>query len=47
MPDLGQYAGTVLSAYGITAVLLIALVISSWVGSKAAKARLRDVEDKS
>lgn len=35
MPDLGQYAGTVLSAYGAALVLLLALVaLSLWRGRR-------------
>lgn len=35
MPDLGKYAETVLSAYGISILLLIALVgFSLWRGRK-------------
>ena len=34
MVDLGKYAGTVLSAYGVTILLLVALVaLSLWRGS--------------
>lgn len=35
MPDLGKYAGTVLSAYAVSILLLVALVaISLWRGRK-------------
>lgn len=36
MPDLGKYADTVLTAYAVSLVLLIALVaLSLWRGRKA------------
>lgn len=35
MPDLGKYAGAVLSAYGVTIALVIALVaVSLWQGAR-------------
>ncbi|MCR9112696.1 MAG: heme exporter protein CcmD, partial [Rhodobacteraceae bacterium] len=30
MPDLGKYAEAVLSAYAVSIVLLVALVVLSW-----------------
>lgn len=44
MPDLGKYAVTVLSAYGVTLLLLAGLVALTWVQSRRAKARLAEVE---
>ena len=46
MPDLGKYAGSVLSAYGASIVFLIAIVVLSVVQSRRAKAALKDVEDR-
>jgi heme exporter protein D len=43
-PDLGRYAGTVLGAYGVTLVLLAALVAASWRRSVAVRRRLAEVE---
>jgi heme exporter protein D len=44
IPDLGKYAGTVLSAYAATILLVLALVALSWVQSHRSKARLAGVE---
>ena len=44
MPDLGKYAEAVLSAYGISIVLIIALVAVSLWQSRRAKAALQEVE---
>ncbi len=33
MPDLGKYAGTVLAAYGVTALLLAAMIALSLIRS--------------
>jgi heme exporter protein D len=43
-PDLGTYAGTVLSAYGVTLALLAALVALSWWRSERIKRALADTE---
>ncbi len=44
MLDLGKYAGTVLSAYGVAIVLLVALVaVSLWQGAKI-KRQLAEIE---
>ncbi len=46
MPDLGKYAATVLSAYGVSLVLILALVaVSIWRGNKVKK-ELEAVEKK-
>ena len=44
MPDLGKYAGEVLSSYGASLVLLIALVIVSLRASAKAKKALEALE---
>lgn len=44
IPDLGKYAGTVLSAYGASIVLLIALIWASLRASKKARIELEKVE---
>ena len=42
MPDLGRYAFTVLTAYGVTLALLAALVgVSLWQARRAARALAR------
>lgn len=44
MADLGKYAGVVISAYGVTLVLLIGLVaLSLWQGARVKRA-LREQE---
>ncbi len=44
MPDLGKYAGAVLSSYAVTIVLLLALVaISLWRAGQVRRT-LREVE---
>ncbi|HEX9858761.1 MAG TPA: heme exporter protein CcmD [Paracoccaceae bacterium] len=46
MPELGKYAGAVLSSYAAAIVLILALVgISLWRGAKVRKA-LREVEER-
>lgn len=44
MPELGKYASTVLSAYGVSIVLLIALVWWSLLTARRARADLDKVE---
>ncbi len=44
MPELGKYASTVLSAYGVSLVLLIGLVWWSIRAAKKARAELEKVE---
>lgn len=46
MPELGKYAATVLSAYGVSLVLLIGLTVLSLRQSAKVRARLREVEGK-
>ncbi len=46
MPDLGKYADTVLSAYGVSILLLVGLlVLTLWRGAKV-RAALKDVEER-
>jgi heme exporter protein D len=44
MPDLGQYATEVLTAYVVTLVPLVAIVILSIWKARRTRARLADVE---
>jgi len=44
MPDLGKYADTVILAYIVSFVLLIALSVITWAQSRRAK-RLLDEEE--
>ena len=44
MPELGKYAGAVLSAYGISLLLLAGLVAVSFCRARAIKAQLDRVE---
>jgi heme exporter protein D len=46
MPELGKYAGAVLSAYGISLFLLFALIGLSWARARRMKAALAAVEAK-
>jgi heme exporter protein D len=46
MPDLGKYAGDVLTAYGITSALLVGLVVLSLIQSARIKKRLRAAEER-
>ena len=44
MPDLGKYAGAVLGSYGVTILLIAALVaLMLWRGARV-RAALREVE---
>ena len=46
MPDLGKYAEAVLSAYAVSIVILLGIVVLSlWTGRKA-RAELRDIEER-
>lgn len=42
MPDLGKYAATVLSAYGISLALLIGVVVLSVMQSRRVQRKLED-----
>ncbi len=44
MPELGKYAGAVLSAYGVSLFLIVGLVAVSILRARAAKRLLNDVE---
>ncbi|SLN30615.1 Heme exporter protein D (CcmD) [Roseivivax jejudonensis] len=44
IPDLGKYAGTVLSAYGVSLVLIVALVLVSVWRARRVRAALDEVE---
>jgi heme exporter protein D len=44
MPDLGKYAGTILSAWGITLLLVAALAGLSWVQARRARRALEAAE---
>ncbi|WP_088625675.1 heme exporter protein CcmD [Oceanicola sp. 22II-s10i] len=44
IPDLGKYAGAVLSAYGVSLALLVALVAVSLIRARRVKAQLDEVE---
>jgi heme exporter protein D len=44
MPDLGKYADTVLSAYAVTLVLLVVVVLMSTYRSRRVKAELEALE---
>lgn len=44
MPDLGEYSGTVLSAYGVALVLLAVIILVTWVQARRVKRRLDAAE---
>ncbi|MGC8203452.1 heme exporter protein CcmD [Aliiroseovarius sp. PTFE2010] len=46
MPDLGKYAGAVLSAYGATIVLLLGVLVLSVLRARAVKRRLDAAEER-
>jgi len=46
MPDLGKYAAEVIAAYGVSIVLIVALVAYSLWQSKRIKARLTAAEER-
>lgn len=46
MPDLGKYADTVLSAYAVSILLLIALVVFSIIRGRKVRAELEKVEQR-
>ncbi|WP_195820724.1 heme exporter protein CcmD [Roseobacter sp. MH60115] len=47
MPDLGKYADAVLSAYGVSILLLVLLVVLSLRQGRRARRALQDVEKRS
>ncbi len=46
MPELGKYADTVLSAYGVSLLLLVVLVLASMRASRKALKELEKVESR-
>jgi len=44
MPDLGDYAGPVLGAYGVSIAILMVIVGLSVVQARRMRARLREME---
>ncbi|MXU65550.1 heme exporter protein CcmD [Rhodobacteraceae bacterium KN286] len=44
MPELGKYAATVLSAYGVTLALVLGLVAASIIRARAAQRALDKLE---
>lgn len=44
IPDLGKYAGAVLSAYAISLLLMAAIVLVSLWRARVVKQQLKDVE---
>ncbi|WP_299408872.1 heme exporter protein CcmD [uncultured Roseobacter sp.] len=47
MPDLGKYADAVLSAYGVSILLIMLLVIITLRRGRAARAALEAIETRS
>lgn len=46
MPDLGKYAETVLSAYAVSILLILALVAVSMIRAGKVKKQLQEIEEK-
>lgn len=46
MPDLGKYADAVFSAYAVSLVLLLGIVVLSVIQSRKAAARLAAAEER-
>lgn len=46
MPDLGKYAAEVLTAYGVTFVLIGGLIWLSLAQARRAKSRLAEAEER-
>ncbi|MBE1282471.1 MAG: heme exporter protein CcmD [Rhodobacteraceae bacterium] len=46
MPDLGKYADTVLSAYGVSLLLLVVLVVMSIRRGRKVRAEMEKVEQR-
>ncbi|WP_323764327.1 heme exporter protein CcmD [Marinovum sp.] len=44
IPELGKYAGAVLSAYGVSLLLLALIIWASLWRARQVRAQLRDVE---
>ncbi|WP_420003079.1 heme exporter protein CcmD [Arenibacterium sp. LLYu02] len=46
MPDLGKYADTVLSAYGVSILLLAGLLVLTLRRGAKVRAQLKEVEER-
>lgn len=46
LPDLGKYAATVMSAYGVTIVLTLGLIVVSLLRARKSKRQLEALEAK-
>ncbi len=46
MPDLGKYADAVLSAYAVSLILLVVLVLASVMAARKAARTLKDAEER-
>lgn len=46
MPELGKYAATVLSAYGVSLLLILALVLMSVRRARRVRAELDRIEER-
>lgn len=44
MPDLGDYAVAVLSAYAVSIALLLGIVLLSWAQSRSVRRQLEEIE---
>ncbi len=44
MPDLGKYAASVLSAYGVSLLLLAGIVLITWVRARRVRKKLEAAE---
>ncbi|MGZ2257586.1 heme exporter protein CcmD [Roseobacter sp. A03A-229] len=47
MPDLGKYADAVLSAYGVSLLLLVVLIVWTLRQGRRARRALQEVEQRS
>lgn len=46
IPELGKYAGAVLSAYGVSFALLALIIAASVWRARNVRAQLKDIEDR-
>ncbi|WGW03255.1 heme exporter protein CcmD [Tropicibacter oceani] len=46
MPDLGKYAGAVLSSYALSILLIVVLVVASVLRARKVKAELAQIEER-
>ncbi len=46
MPELGKYATTVLSAYGLSLLVLLGIVAASMLRARRVRTQLRAVEER-